>query len=137
MPKRRRGPGLRGTASASVSPTQPGSSCAHAAVDRARPTRSTTASTRTVMRVAIGTSMGAFKEEDQELAPERVAELLRERKVQLVDVREGYEHGAGRIPGDHHIVMDRLATEANTLDREVPVVFYCRTGSRSAIAAEA
>jgi rhodanese-related sulfurtransferase len=81
--------------------------------------------------------MGSFTQEDQEVAPERLAELLGEGGLQLVDVRETYEHDAGRIAGDRHIEMDRLAAEAGSLDRDAPIVFYCRTGSRSAVATEA
>jgi rhodanese-related sulfurtransferase len=59
-------------------------------------------------------------------------------EAQLIDVRESYERDAGRIPGDTaHIEMDRLTGEAGSIDRERPVVFYCRTGSRSLLAAQA
>lgn len=73
----------------------------------------------------------------EELTPARVAELLRD-GAQLVDVREPYERAAGRIPDDSaHIELDRLTDEAGSIDRERPVVFYCRTGQRSAMAAQA
>lgn len=81
--------------------------------------------------------MGSFTEDQDELSAEQVAELLREGRVQLIDVREDYEHEAGRIAGDRHIVMDKLAEEAKSLDGDVPIVFYCRTGSRSAVATQA
>ena len=73
----------------------------------------------------------------EDLSPARVAELLRDGVAQVVDVREGYEREAGRIAETLHIELDRLPAEADTLDRERPVVFYCRTGSRSALAAQA
>jgi len=73
----------------------------------------------------------------EELSPRQAAELIREGDAQLVDVREPYEHEAGRIAGAHHIELERLPSEAATLDRERPIVFYCRTGSRSALAAQA
>jgi rhodanese-related sulfurtransferase len=73
----------------------------------------------------------------EDLSPERVAELVRE-GAQLVDVREPYEREAGRIPDDTaHIELDRLTAEAGSIDRERTVVFYCRSGSRSALAAQA
>jgi rhodanese-related sulfurtransferase len=73
----------------------------------------------------------------EDLSPARVAELLGD-GAQLVDVREPYEREAGRIPDDSaHIEMDRLTDEAGSIDRDRPVVFYCRTGSRSALAAQA
>jgi rhodanese-related sulfurtransferase len=73
----------------------------------------------------------------EDLSPRDAAELLRERDAQLVDVREPYEHEAGRIAGALHIELERLPGEAERLDRERPVVFYCRSGSRSALAAQA
>jgi rhodanese-related sulfurtransferase len=70
-------------------------------------------------------------------SPREVAELLEGDQVQLIDVRQPHEHEAGRIFGDRHIELTALASVAGAIDRERPVVFYCRTGSRSAMAAEA
>jgi rhodanese-related sulfurtransferase len=72
----------------------------------------------------------------QDLSPARVAELLRE-GAQGVDVREQYERDAGHIAETLHIELDQLSAAAETLERERPIVFYCRTGSRSALAAQA
>jgi rhodanese-related sulfurtransferase len=72
----------------------------------------------------------------EDLSPARAAELLRN-GAQGVDVREQYERDAGHIADTLHIELERLAAEADTLDRERPVVFYCRSGSRSALAAQA
>ena len=72
----------------------------------------------------------------EDLSPARVAELLRD-GAQGVDVREQYERDAGHIADTVHIELDQLAASADTLDRERPLVFYCRTGSRSALAAQA
>src|SRR3954452_2877521 len=58
-------------------------------------------------------------------------------EIQLVDVREDYEYAAGRIAGARHLEVRRLAAEAGTLARDRPVVFYCRVGARSAMAAAA
>jgi rhodanese-related sulfurtransferase len=75
--------------------------------------------------------------DDTELPPERLAEMLREGDVQLIDVRETFEHEAGRIAGDRHVAFDALVSQADTLERDKPVVFYCRSGNRSAVAVEA
>ena len=56
---------------------------------------------------------------------------------QVVDVREPYEREAGHIAGTRHIELANLPSEAATLDRERPVIFYCRVGNRSAMATEA
>lgn len=74
---------------------------------------------------------------ERELSPETVAELLARGDAQLVDVREPYEHAAGRIAGDRHVELEALAAEAETIDRDHPVVFYCRVGARSGMAAQA
>ena len=57
--------------------------------------------------------------------------------AQLIDVREDYEWAAGRIPGSRHVEMSLLAQEAESIDREAPVVFVCRVGGRSTMAANA
>lgn len=72
-----------------------------------------------------------------DLSAKDVAALLREGDVQLVDVRRLDEHEAGRIADSRHIELDLLPSEAGSIDRERPVVFYCRSGSRSALAAQA
>ena len=84
---------------------------------------------RTVTEVrAIGRRFGNVGAMSEDLEPRQAAELLAGGTTQLVDVREPYEHEAGRIAGDVHIELDRLAEEADRLDRERPVVFYCRSG---------
>lgn len=57
--------------------------------------------------------------------------------AQLVDVRQDYEWEAGRIDGAAHIPLEQLPGRADELDRDRPVVFQCRTGSRSSFAAQA
>jgi rhodanese-related sulfurtransferase len=69
--------------------------------------------------------------------PGQVAELLQRGEIQLIDVRQPHEHEAGRIAGDRHLELTELAAQAETIDRERPVVFYCRSGSRSAMATQA
>jgi rhodanese-related sulfurtransferase len=69
--------------------------------------------------------------------PHEVADLLQKRQIQVVDVRQSYEHEAGSIAGDRHIELAVLAQQAETIDRDRPVVFYCRSGARSAMATEA
>jgi rhodanese-related sulfurtransferase len=69
--------------------------------------------------------------------PQQVAELLASSEIQLIDVRQPEEHEAGRIAGGRLIELGQLAAQIDTIDREKPVVFYCRTGARSAMATEA
>jgi hydroxyacylglutathione hydrolase/adenylyltransferase/sulfurtransferase len=57
--------------------------------------------------------------------------------AQLIDVREDYEWQAGRIPGSRHVELGAVAQSAESIDREAPVVFICRVGGRSTMAANA
>jgi rhodanese-related sulfurtransferase len=58
--------------------------------------------------------------------------------VQLVDVRTLEEREAGRIRDDTaHIPFEELQSRAAELDKDTPLVFYCRSGDRSASAADA
>jgi rhodanese-related sulfurtransferase len=72
---------------------------------------------------------------DRDITPAELREKGED--VQLVDVREDYEWEAGRLPGARHIELGQVAAQAASIDREKPVVFYCRVGSRSAMAADA
>ncbi|HWV88117.1 MAG TPA: rhodanese-like domain-containing protein [Capillimicrobium sp.] len=73
---------------------------------------------------------------DIEVSAQRAAELQADGVV-LVDVREPHEWDAGRIPGARHIPLGDLAAQAGTLDASAPVVFLCRMGGRSLMAAQA
>jgi rhodanese-related sulfurtransferase len=76
--------------------------------------------------------------EPLDVDPETVSRWLDEAPdVQVIDVREDFEHEAGHIAGTRLIGLAQLSGEAQTIDRERPVVFYCRTGSRSTMAAQA
>ncbi|HEV3230557.1 MAG TPA: rhodanese-like domain-containing protein [Solirubrobacteraceae bacterium] len=82
--------------------------------------------------------MNVFAESELEVSVERVAEWLeQDTDLQLIDVRETYEHEAGHIAQARHIELERLASQAETIDRERRVVFQCRVGARSAMAAQA
>ena len=55
----------------------------------------------------------------------------------MIDVREPYEREAGHIAGTRHIELVQLTSAVDSVDRERPVVFYCRVGARSQMAAQA
>ena len=75
--------------------------------------------------------------DDIDVAPADVHRRHAAGEIQLVDVREPYERAAGHIEGSAHIELGRLAAEADRLDPSRPVVFYCRVGARSDMAARA
>jgi rhodanese-related sulfurtransferase len=78
-----------------------------------------------------------FHADDVDVTPEDVRERHASGEIQLVDVREPYEHEAGRIAGARHVELERLAANAESLARDRPLVFYCRVGARSGMAANA
>jgi rhodanese-related sulfurtransferase len=57
--------------------------------------------------------------------------------AQLVDVRAEHEWEAGRIAGAKHVPLAELGERAGEIDKERPVVLYCRGGNRSTMATEA
>src|SRR5436190_16116288 len=79
----------------------------------------------------------AFSAPQLEIGPEQLSEWLHAGDVVLIDVREPYEWEAGRIGGSRHIELERLASNAETIPRDRPVVFHCRLGARSAMATRA
>jgi hydroxyacylglutathione hydrolase/adenylyltransferase/sulfurtransferase len=73
-----------------------------------------------------------------EVDPERVAAWLEDdHPPELIDVREPYERDAGHIAASRHIELVELPSRAEELPRERPLVFYCRVGNRSLMAAQA
>ncbi len=74
-----------------------------------------------------------------ELEPAAADERLREDDGwQLLDVRLAYERVEdGVIAGDVHIELTDLSARAGELDPERPLLVYCHTGSRSAMAVAA
>ena len=81
---------------------------------------------------------GAGPDTPIELDPGAVAGLReRDPDLQLIDVREQHERDAGHIAGTRHVRLVELTQQAETVDRGRPVVFYCRVGSRSLMAAQA
>jgi rhodanese-related sulfurtransferase len=72
-----------------------------------------------------------------EVSPEHTAVALADGSAQVIDVREAYERDAGHIAGSRHIALGTLASEAESIDRDRPVIFHCHVGSRSLMAAQA
>ena len=57
--------------------------------------------------------------------------------AQIVDVRADHEWEAGRVRGAVHVPLAELSERVGELDRDRPVVVYCRGGGRCEMAAEA
>jgi hydroxyacylglutathione hydrolase/adenylyltransferase/sulfurtransferase len=72
-----------------------------------------------------------------EVTTEQTARALADAGAQVIDVREPYEREAGHAPGTEHIEMQQLPSSADAIDRDRPVIFQCRVGGRSLMAAQA
>jgi rhodanese-related sulfurtransferase len=75
-------------------------------------------------------------EETREVSREQAQKLIDD-GAQLIDVRAAHEWEAGRIAGAAHLPLDELAGRTGEIDRERPVVLYCRGGNRSTMATDA
>jgi hydroxyacylglutathione hydrolase/adenylyltransferase/sulfurtransferase len=71
-----------------------------------------------------------------DVSPQRAEQLARE-GAQMIDVREDHEYEAGHVAGIRHVPLGDLTAAAETIDRDTPVVFVCRSGGRSTMAAQA
>ena len=74
--------------------------------------------------------------EGKEVSREDAREMI-EGGAQLVDVRADHEWEAGRIAGARHLPLAELSERAGEIDKDRPVILYCRGGNRSTMAAAA
>lgn len=72
----------------------------------------------------------------REVSREEAQELVEE-GAQLVDVRASHEWNAGHIGGAKHLPLAELAERTGEIDKDRPVVLYCRGGNRSTMATDA
>jgi rhodanese-related sulfurtransferase len=75
-------------------------------------------------------------EEPKEVSRDEARKLIEE-GAQLVDVRADHEWEMGRIEGATHLPLAELAERSGEIEKERPVVLYCRGGNRSTMAAQA
>ncbi|HYJ21699.1 MAG TPA: rhodanese-like domain-containing protein [Solirubrobacterales bacterium] len=65
------------------------------------------------------------------------AQKLIDEGAQLIDVRVDHEWEAGHLPGATHLPLAELNERTGEIDKDRPVVLYCRGGNRSTMAAAA
>jgi rhodanese-related sulfurtransferase len=56
--------------------------------------------------------------------------------VQVIDSRELHEHADGHVPGSLNIQHMATLAQADKLSKDEPILFICKSGQRSAVAAE-
>jgi rhodanese-related sulfurtransferase len=77
--------------------------------------------------------MGDADPAPKEVSRAEAREML-EAGAQLVDVRADHEWDAGHLPGAVHIALPEIAARAAEIDKDRPVILYCRGGNRSTMA---
>jgi rhodanese-related sulfurtransferase len=77
-----------------------------------------------------------MSEAGREVSRDEARKLIDE-GAQVIDVRTDHEWEAGRIAGATHLPLAELAQRAGEIDRERPVLLYCRGGNRSTMATAA
>jgi rhodanese-related sulfurtransferase len=75
-------------------------------------------------------------DEAREISRDEARKLIEE-GAQLIDVRAEHEWEAGRIAGATHLPLAELVGRTGEIEKDRPVVLYCRGGNRSTMAAEA
>ncbi|MNQ75234.1 Thiosulfate sulfurtransferase PspE precursor [compost metagenome] len=71
-----------------------------------------------------------------EISLQRAVAALQAPGTLLIDVRSAEEFSAGALPGANRIGHEQITTQIAALaaDKNTPIVLYCRSGRRSAIA---
>ena len=74
----------------------------------------------------------------QKISPEEAKDMMEQGGVVIVDVRRADEYAEGHIPGAILVPNETILTEAASAlpDRNAILLVYCRSGRRSAEAAE-
>jgi rhodanese-related sulfurtransferase len=80
--------------------------------------------------------MADAQNEPREVGREEARKLIDE-GAQLIDVRADHEWEVGRIAGATHVPLPELPQRLGEIDKDRPVVLYCRGGNRSSMATEA
>lgn len=72
----------------------------------------------------------------QLISPAQYQEQFSAATHTLIDVRTPEEYSAGHIADSVNISVDSLASRLSEVPKDAPVVVYCRSGNRSATAAQ-
>ena len=71
-----------------------------------------------------------------ELDPPRARQLIDE-GAELIDVRRPYEWEGGHLEGARNVELNEVTAASDSIAKDRPVLFYCRGGGRSQMAAAA
>lgn len=82
--------------------------------------------------------LGGFAQQYQSLDNDAFAKLIKQKKVQIVDVRSEKEFAKGHLPNaiNINVVQPDFESQLSQLKKKKPVAVYCVSGIRSKKAAE-
>jgi rhodanese-related sulfurtransferase len=70
------------------------------------------------------------------ISVQEAKEMIDDGDVQVIDTREMHEHADGHVPGSLNIPHMATLVRAAELATDRPILFICKSGQRSAVAAE-
>jgi rhodanese-related sulfurtransferase len=68
----------------------------------------------------------------REIDPNQLEAMKADGSLRLIDVRTEAEFAQAKIEGSTHIPLHMLPLKIQDLPKSEPIVFYCRSGARSA-----
>jgi len=72
----------------------------------------------------------------RDLKLDEIRRMIEGGEYDVVDVREGWEHAGGHIPGSRNVVLSRILANPAGVDFKERTIFVCEVGERSAVASE-
>lgn len=68
------------------------------------------------------------------ITAEEVQQFMKDKNVQLVDVRTATEYASGHIKGFENITLNSLEKNISKIQKDAPVIIHCQSGVRGAMA---
>jgi rhodanese-related sulfurtransferase len=72
----------------------------------------------------------------RDLKLDEIKPMIESGQYEVVDVREGWEHERGHIPGSRNVVLARILANPQGAQFNDKTIFVCEIGERSAVASE-
>jgi rhodanese-related sulfurtransferase len=72
----------------------------------------------------------------RDLKLDEIKPMIESGEYEVVDVREGWEHERGHIPGSRNVVLARILANPQGARFKDRTIFVCEIGERSAVASE-
>ena len=91
-----------------------------------------------LLLASLLSSSALFAESVPAVSPQQAAQMQSEKNAVIIDVRENDEWNAGHIAGAIHIPLGEISNRVGELAKyqNQPVIMQCRSGARSAKAAD-